>query len=155
VSGNFITRDFFGTRPSEDPHLFLATNIVLEPLGDGAKALTAGLPVPGANVDFGNALRLDGSQDFVSTSQPTEAPQVFTLSSWFKSTATKEGYLIQFADQSVAPFGAADRRLYVDSAGAVHFYVSDTHGAHDIRSINGFNDGHWHHAAATLSPENG
>ncbi|HXU76446.1 MAG TPA: LamG-like jellyroll fold domain-containing protein, partial [Methylomirabilota bacterium] len=146
-------KEFFGLRPGTSNLELLSTNIVQEPLGDAPKALTAGLPVPSAQAAFGSALQLDGN-DFVSTSQQIAAPQTFTLSAWFRTTSTIGGNLIQFGDSSLTPSGAGDRFLALNANGAIDLYVFDNFG-HYIFSPPGFNDGKWHHAAATFSPTTG
>jgi hypothetical protein len=150
---NLTTQNFFGARPAGNNFGFIATNVVQEPLGGAPKALTAGLPVPSANSAFGNALQLDGN-DFVSTPQNIAAPQSFTLSAWFNTTNAQPATLIAFRDQSVLPGVAGDRDLRLEASGAVSFYVYDNFG-HSIASPPGFNDGKWHHAAATFSSTTG
>jgi hypothetical protein len=153
VTTNITIKEFFGVPPVANNIAFLATNIVQQPLGDAPKALTAGLPVPSANASFGNALQLDGN-DFVSTSQNIAAPQTFTLSAWIKTTAA-QGTFIRFGDQSIAPTVAGDRVLGLDTNGRIYFYLYDIYG-HQVLSPNGgYNDGRWHHAAATFSPTTG
>ncbi|HEX5219301.1 MAG TPA: LamG-like jellyroll fold domain-containing protein [Verrucomicrobiae bacterium] len=145
------SQEFFGVRPSGNNLRFIATNIVQEPLGDLPKALTAGLPVPTTNASFGGALQFNGtSNGFAYTYTPIAAPQTFTLSLWFRTTATQNGVLLNFGDSAQGPFADTDRKLSINSAGQVSFYVYDS-GGKTITSTNTFRDGQWHHVAATLS----
>ncbi|HXJ56525.1 MAG TPA: LamG-like jellyroll fold domain-containing protein [Verrucomicrobiae bacterium] len=152
--GTVTTQDFFGRPPTGNNIAILGAKIVQEPLGDAPKALTAGLPVPGMKANFGDALALDGTGAFVSTPQQIAAPQTFTMSVWFKTSLSQYGVLLSFRDTSVGNFGAGDRDLYLDDAGALNFYIWDV-GPHVITSASGFSDGQWHHAAATLSASTG
>lgn len=155
VTTNVTVQEFFGVRPIGNNLGFLATNIVQEPLGDLPKALTAGLPVPSQSASFGRALQFDGSATaFANTQQPVAAPQTFTMSLWFRTTATQIGVLLGFGDNATTPFGAADRTLYINGAGALSFYVWDG-SPNTITSTNTFRDGQWHHAAATFSAATG
>jgi probable HAF family extracellular repeat protein len=155
VTTNITVQEFFGVRPAGSNLGFLATNIVQEPLGDLPKALTAGLPVASQPASFGRALQFDGSATaFANTLQPVAAPQTFTMSLWFRTTATQNGVLLGFGDSAQGPFNAADRTLSINSAGAISFYVWDG-GPKTITSTNTFRDGQWHHAAATFSAATG
>ena len=83
--------------------------------------------------------------DNTSTANPT----TFTVECWFRVSGTQGGELIGLHQNSTNDTGSHDRSLYVDSGGRLSFatYVAS---AQTVRSASAYNDGVWHHAAASL-----
>ncbi|MBP9113614.1 MAG: LamG domain-containing protein [Polyangiaceae bacterium] len=116
---------------------------------------TAVDPVPDASLDApvdaapkGNALRFDGVNDMISftTAAGNVSETAFSSELWFRST-TMTGMLLEV-------FGAgADRSIYLKD-GKLCFYVY-TPGFSYACSTANFNDGSWHHVAATLGAVGG
>jgi len=79
------------------------------------------------------------------------APQIFTEEAWFQTSSTTGGRIIGFGNQSGGLSSVYDRHVYLDPAGNVVFgvYLS---GMRAITSPARYNDGRWHHVAASLSP---
>ena len=104
----------------------------------------------------GNALNFDGVNDFVSTSNLINNPQNFTISAWFKTTATSGGYLVGFSEYQTANtnLGSADRVISMNASGTLSFYIYNASG-HTITSSSTYNDGKYHHVAASISNGNG
>ncbi len=104
----------------------------------------------------GNALNFDGVNDFVSTSNLINSPQNFTISAWFKTTATSGGYLVGFSEYQTANtnLGSADRVISMNTSGTLSFYIYNA-GGHTITSTSTYNDGKYHHVAASISNGNG
>ena len=98
----------------------------------------------------GTAFSLDGTNGFISTSANIANPQIFTLECWFKTTTTKGGDLIGFGNSQTGTSSSGDRIIYMDNAGLLHFGVWNG-GAVMANSTASYNDGQWHHVAATLS----
>lgn len=97
------------------------------------------------------ALQLDGVDDYVAMTTDSDggpSETAFSEELWFKTTTTL-GTMIEVYGSG----GGADRFIYTEN-GKVCFYVYGP--ATTICSTNaGFNDGNWHHAAATLGVTGG
>ncbi|HWG98457.1 MAG TPA: LamG-like jellyroll fold domain-containing protein, partial [Pilimelia sp.] len=77
-------------------------------------------------------------------------PSAFTVSGWFRATGTAGGSLIGFSSSTTAMSGdSTDRVVYLDSGGRITFAVSPA-GVQSVRSTAAYNDGAWHHVAASL-----
>ncbi len=82
------------------------------------------------------------------------ASNVFTAEAWFKTTSTRGGALLDFgaALSGSSSAGNDDRVVYLSNDGRVFFGIYP--GV--VRTINttaAYNDGKWHHVAATLGPD--
>lgn len=76
-------------------------------------------------------------------------PNTFTTETWIRTTTTTGGKIIGFGNSATGSSGSYDRHVYMDNAGRIFFGVYN--GA--VRTVNStasFNDGQWHHVAATL-----
>lgn len=78
-------------------------------------------------------------------------PQVFTAEVWFKTTSTTAGRLLGFGQSQTADSFNNDRNIALSAGGALSFYVNNATST-TITSAGGYNDGAWHHVAATLGP---
>jgi trimeric autotransporter adhesin len=93
---------------------------------------------------------VNGSSTASITAQASvQAPQIFTEEAWFQTTSTTGGRIIGFGDQSSGLSNKYDRHVFLNPAGNVVFGVY----LGEARSIAGtarYNDGRWHHVAASL-----
>lgn len=108
---------------------------------------------PSRATSAGNAISLMsfmGTSALVSTSKKIAGPQTFTLSLWFRTGTIQGGRLIGFGSEETAASANYDRMLYMDNAGKIIFGVYDTN-VRPIQSPGSYNDGAWHHVAASLS----
>lgn len=97
------------------------------------------------------ALLLDGSSGHVTTSATAlVGPNTFTIEIWFKTTTTRGGKLIGFGSSATGTSAQYDRHIYMTNAGQLTFGVYPG-SVQTITSPAAYNDGAWHHAAATLS----
>jgi hypothetical protein len=117
--------------------------------GNGNTATFQNTPIWSAG-KYGNALTLDGVNDYLSTSQTQTNPNVFTLSLWFKTTSATGGRLIGFGNAQTGQSGNYDRHLYLNNAGQVYFGCNQG-GVKTLNTTAACNDNVWHFAAATLS----
>ena len=101
--------------------------------------------------DTGTAVTLDGSTGYLSSTQAFTLPTTLSEETWFKSSSTKGGLLVGLGNAQTGASTTADRQLYLTTAGKVSFSVSTGGTAKTITSTKTYNDGAWHHAAATLS----
>jgi signal peptidase I len=110
-------------------------------------------------------LKLGGSPaGYVSASNgagaaSVAAPNLFTLEIWFKAAAgsTAGGRLLGFGNAQTGESSVSDRHLYMTNTGALAFGAAPSPGnsqnykATAITSAQGYNDGIWHQATATMS----
>ncbi|MTD12757.1 PKD domain-containing protein [Nakamurella sp. YIM 132087] len=98
------------------------------------------------------ALSFNGSSNGkVYMAGSTLAPDVFTISAWFKTSTTKGGRIIGFSDLQYDNGGHRDRQIYMNNTGKLSFGVYGT-SASSVTSANSYNDNVWHQAVASLGP---
>lgn len=116
--------------------------------------------VAAAGVTFGQAGALAGDGNTAAAfngtttgyasgqvSQP--APTTFSLEAWFRTTTTRGGKIVGYADKTTDTSNANDRTIYMDNAGHVLFGVMPSSRI-SIASPATYRDGQWHHVVATL-----
>ncbi len=94
-------------------------------------------------------IQLNGTTQYLSTGLSSTAPQVFTIEIWFKTTTSSGGRLMGFGSSSTGASGTLDRHLYLDNAGHVIWGVTSS-GNQTVTTTATYNDGSWHHVAASL-----
>lgn len=100
--------------------------------------------------DTGTAVALNGTSGFVRTANTTlAAPASYTISVWFKTTSTTGGRLLGFGNQRTTRSTTFDRHVYLTAAGQLVFGAQP--GLTTVSTSGVFNDGAWHHVAATQS----
>jgi len=97
-------------------------------------------------------LYLNGTNQYVYTQSAFTNPQIFTLSLWFKTETSSGGLMVGFDNGQMTPRTIRDRMLYLNNGGQLAFAVLAA-GPVTITSTSSYNDGHWHHAAASLAPD--
>ncbi|MEO6669253.1 MAG: LamG-like jellyroll fold domain-containing protein [Ferruginibacter sp.] len=121
-------------------------------VGNNNNGTLQNAPTPVANrFGFpGTAYLFDGSSQYVSTANSYLNPPNFTISIWFKTSSVTGGKLIGFGISQTGQSGQYDRHIYMNNAGQLYFGVYPG-SVHTVNSTLAYNDGNWHHAAATLS----
>lgn len=101
--------------------------------------------------DTGTAVRLNGTNGFVRTANTQlAAPSTYSISIWFQTTSATGGRLIGFGNQRTNRSTTFDRHVYLNASGQVVFGANPAMTT--ITSLSGgYNDGQWHHVAATRS----
>jgi autotransporter-associated beta strand protein len=128
----------------------------LDSSGGGNDGTVQGVPawtngVGWTNGSIQGALVLDGASNYLSTVKSNVNPNVFTLALWFRTTSTHGGRLLGFSlTRTGASSNSADRCIDMSPAGQVRFVVNPG-TPQTLMSPGAYNDGQWHHAAATLS----
>ena len=97
----------------------------------------------------GSGLLLNGSTQYVSTSNVISNPTAFTLEVWFKSTSNAGGQLIGFGDAQTGSSTNLDRVIYLNNAGKI-VYGTKPSAFKTVTTAASYNDGSWHHVAASL-----
>jgi hypothetical protein len=97
-----------------------------------------------------SAYTLNGSSQYVSTTNAYVNPGDITVSIWFKTSTVTGGKLIGFGREQLGSSGQFDRHIYMNNAGQIYFGVySGT--VFTVNSALSYNDNNWHLATATLS----
>jgi hypothetical protein len=119
-----------------------------------ASGITYGQPGPCPR-DTAKAITLDGSAGSISGPATTATgPATFTIELWFNTTTTRGGKLIGFGSVRTGSSGQYDRHIYMTDKGQVYFGVYPN-AVKTISTTTAYNDGRWHHVAASLSPTTG
>ncbi|WP_078856875.1 DNRLRE domain-containing protein [Streptomyces sp. NBRC 109706] len=104
------------------------------------------VPGPGAA-----AIGYDGTDDYTYGDVRYGGLSEFTLETWFNTTTTRGGKLIGLGDRTLQLSANRDNNIYLLNDGRVAFGVYDGR-YHTVISQNSYNDGDWHHAAASVGP---
>ena len=110
------------------------------------------LAIGGANWvsgQIGQAIHLDGSTQYIATSVSQTDPTPYTFELWFKTTSTSGGVLAGFSNVKTGAGTLSDRNLYMTNSGQLVYGVH-TASYKTISSTANYNDGAWHHVAASL-----
>lgn len=100
---------------------------------------------------IGQALSLDGTSGYVSTSASSSNPNPFTLELWFKTTTSSGGLIMGFGNTTTGASATNDRNLYMTNGGQLIFGVNPGTNK-TISSASSYNNGSWHHVVASLGP---
>ncbi|RYE17167.1 MAG: LamG domain-containing protein, partial [Sphingobacteriales bacterium] len=97
-----------------------------------------------------SAYQLNGTSQYISTTNSYSNPSNFTISIWFKTNSTTGGKLIGFGSSRTGASGQYDRHIYMNNSGQIYFGVYPG-SAITVNSAAAYNDNQWHLATATLS----
>jgi hypothetical protein len=107
------------------------------------------------SVPYQYSLNLNGTDNYIKTSQELNAPVDFEVSLWFKTNTTAGGMLIGFFDnQDGNVSNNFDRMIEMKEDGSIVFWF---HGLYDtifLHGSNKYNDGLWHCVTASVSTPN-
>ncbi len=112
-------------------------------LGAGTTRGSAGIVTGSTATTFG------GSSTSFAATPSTVGPDTYTAEAWIRTTSTTGGKILGFGNSATGSSSNYDRHVYMDNAGRIWF--GNHPGA--VRTVNSsasFNDGEWHHVAATL-----
>ncbi|HEX4048450.1 MAG TPA: LamG domain-containing protein, partial [Elusimicrobiota bacterium] len=123
--------------------------LALDASGNGDAGVLVGAPSWVAGRD-GLALSLNGSTQYFYGLNSVVNPTVFTLELWFKTTTVTGGRLIGFGNAQTGSSTSYDRHIYMTNGGQLYFGVYPG-SVQTINTSASYNDGNWHHVAATLS----
>ena len=77
-------------------------------------------------------------------------PATFTIDGWFRSASNTGGVLMSFSGKQTGSSANRDRIVYLDSGGHITFGVNPGGSHTTLRTAAAYNDGAWHHVAASL-----
>ncbi|HYT09961.1 MAG TPA: LamG-like jellyroll fold domain-containing protein [Mycobacteriales bacterium] len=111
------------------------------------------LGLPGALSGTSNtAINTNGTQaGTVISTGPVQGPTTYTVEALVKTTSTAGGKIIGFGNAADGDSGNYDRHVYMTNDGRLVFGAW-TGVANTITSTASYNDGNWHHLAATGGP---
>ena len=113
-------------------------------LGTGTTRGTPGIIAPTTATAFSGSSTAFGASPVAET-----GPDVFTVEAWINTTTTSGGKIIGFGNSATGNSSNYDRQVYMDNAGRLWF-GNHPGGVRTVNSSASFNDGQWHHVAATL-----
>jgi PKD repeat protein len=91
------------------------------------------------------------SNSTLSSATATAAPNTFTVEAWFQTTSRNGGKIVGFGSSASGPSSTYDRHVYMDTTGRVWFGVLSGGTRRTVNGTTAYNDGRWHHVAASLS----
>lgn len=98
-------------------------------------------------------LTADGSEGYAVTDTAVAAPNVFTISAWFR-TEVAGGRVFGFGSDQNLSSVYRDRHLFVDADGRLRFGTEESGSQFKFMVVapTRVDDGQWHHAVATFTP---
>jgi hypothetical protein len=97
------------------------------------------------SVPYQYSLALNGTDNYIQTSQYIDAPKQLEMSLWFKTTTTAGGRLIGFSDsQNGISYVNHDRDLLMQPDGSLRFVYYNESSSVTLYASNKYNDGNWH-----------
>ncbi len=98
--------------------------------------------------DPSKALTLTGTSSFLYGDTRFGSMSALTVETWFRTTTTVGGKLIGFGNRQSYPSTAYDKHVYMTNDGRLVFGVYNGTTS-TLTSAKSYNDGAWHHVAAT------
>jgi len=102
----------------------------------------------------GQALKFNGTNSYVSSTNSFANPQLFTLSVWFKTSSAGGHKILSLEDaQTGQGSSSSDRALYIGTDGKLYFLIWNG-SAQTIVSTGTVTDNKWHFASVTYNAGN-
>ncbi|WP_267421724.1 MULTISPECIES: LamG-like jellyroll fold domain-containing protein [unclassified Curtobacterium] len=97
-------------------------------------------------------LTADGAEGYAVTTTPVAAPNVFTISAWFR-TDVAGGRVFGFGSDQSLSSAYRDRHLFIDTGGRLRFGTEESGSQFKfaVTSAGRVDDGQWHHAVGTFT----
>ncbi|KGM11077.1 LamG-like jellyroll fold domain-containing protein, partial [Cellulomonas carbonis] len=114
--------------------------------GTGVTRGAAGV-VPGS----AGAATFDGTANGIAVTR-TDAwgENELTVEAWFRTTTTRGGGIVAFGNLPSGNSPLTDRHVYMDNNGRLNWGTRGGSSGLALTSASSYNDGQWHHVAATL-----
>lgn len=142
---------------ADDPYLYwkldeTGGSVLADSSGHGRTASIHGTSFTSVRAGCGSGRALSlGQESYASQGGAAVAgQQAFTVEAWFRTTTSVGGRMIGFGNQEVGDSQLFDRHVYMATDGTIVFGVYPNR-VETISSPRAYNDGVWHHVAATLS----
>ncbi|MGP4110649.1 CBM96 family carbohydrate-binding protein [Streptomyces sp. 4N509B] len=115
--------------------------------GGPSRGVTPGA-VPGPQAA---AVGHDGTDSYTYSDDPVSGVRQYTLETWFNTTTNSGGKLIGMGDTILEESYSHDNNLYMLNDGRLQFALY-TGAYRTATSSASYNDGEWHHVAASVGP---
>ncbi|MCX6250867.1 MAG: LamG domain-containing protein [Bacteroidetes bacterium] len=103
------------------------------------------------SIPFHHSLTLNGTDNFIQTSQEITSPQNFSIMFWVKTATGSGGKIIGFCDnQAGSTSSSHDREIIMENDGSLRFNILEGTTMKTLYALNINNDGNWHHVAVTV-----
>lgn len=97
------------------------------------------------------AVTLNGTNQYISTSTAQTAPNVFSAGIWFKTNSTTGGKIFGFGNAQSGNSSSYDRHLVMLNDGRVYFGTfAGGNNRRTVTSTRAYNDDQWHYAVARV-----
>ncbi len=103
------------------------------------------------SIPYHHSLNLNGSDNWIRTSENIPSPNVFSILFWVKTTTGQGGKIIGFSDnQNGNSSSLHDREIFMAPDGTLQFNMLSGSVIKSIFGLTSINDGNWHHVAVTV-----
>lgn len=106
---------------------------------------------PAAIAGPSTAIGFNGTDEYVYSNRRHAQPTTFSTETWIKTTTTRGGKIIGFANLTMENSGVHDKQVYMRNDGRLMFGVYSG-GYRTVTTPASYNDGAWHHVVATQGP---
>ena len=144
--GSFYTAEEFGVLNNAIVVSGLPNNTTKVELGFQKDEETFDLDTLTENsIPYRYSLSLNGTDNYVETTQNINSTTELTMSFWFKTTTTQGGKIIGFTDtKNGVTNGKHDREVIMEKDGSLRFNVKGESSSYTLSAVNKYNDGNWH-----------
>jgi hypothetical protein len=103
------------------------------------------------SVPYNHSITLNGSDNWIETSQNISSPGSFSILFWVKTTTREGGKIIGFSDQQNGGSTTChDREIIMEQNGSLQVNLLSGSAPQTLNSLTKNNDGEWHHVALTV-----
>ncbi|MCX6266244.1 MAG: LamG domain-containing protein [Bacteroidetes bacterium] len=103
------------------------------------------------SIPYHHSLTLNGSDNWIQTSQNIGSPTSFSILFWVKTTTRDGGQIIGFSEQQNGPSASYhDREIIMQQNGSLQVNLLSGSTVHTLTALSKNNDGEWHHVALTV-----
>jgi hypothetical protein len=104
------------------------------------------------SIPYRYSLSLNGTDNYVETTQNISGTTELTMSFWFKTTSTQGGKIIGFTDtKNGVTNGKHDREVIMEKNGSLRFNLKGESSSYTLWAENKYNDGNWHNVKVRFS----
>jgi hypothetical protein len=105
----------------------------------------------GTSIPYHHSLTLNGSDNWIQTSQKISSPNCFSILFWVKTTSKEGGKILGFSDQQNGTSTTYhDREIIMGQNGSLQVNLLSGSAPQTLNAMSKNNDGEWHHVALTV-----
>ena len=102
------------------------------------------------SIPFRYSLTLNGSDNYIETTDNITSPENFTMMFWVKSISKSGGKIMGFSSAQNGLGSDHDREIIMRPDGSLRFNLKSDTSVKILSGVGAINDGGWHHVAAVL-----